>query len=310
MGLRSAQLGELYAVGARDAARAEAFAQRFGAGVSGTTAQVLAREDVDAVYIGTVHTTHAELTRAALDAGKAVLCEKPLTLAAADAQELVDHAHRVGRPLLEAFKYRFGPMAAALRDTVASGEIGEVTAMRAGFGFPAPVREGRLFDPAVAGGAIYDAGCYPASLAVGVAAWSGQDLGSLRLVGVRGAVGETGVDEWAEAQVQFGTMTGEIATAIVRIVPRDCVLIGTSGRIEIANVWGSRTESEAGFEVVTADGSRRVEVPVAQPMAAEADAVALALLKGRCEVPEMPWEQSVATARLVDEWREGVFALG
>lgn len=75
VGLRSASLGVLHAVGARDAERAAAFAAAHGAPVSGTTAQILAREDVDAVYIGTVHTTHVALARAALLAGKAVLCK-------------------------------------------------------------------------------------------------------------------------------------------------------------------------------------------------------------------------------------------
>ena len=163
----------LHAVGSSDTGRAEAFASTYGAPVAGTYADVLARDDVDAVYIGTVHTGHAPLAIAALDAGKAVLCEKPVTPTPEATASVLEAAARSGRPFLEAYKYRFGPMADALRQLVESGELGRLERLEASFGFESDPQSGRLFDPALAGGAILDVGGYPASLAVGIAAWAG-----------------------------------------------------------------------------------------------------------------------------------------
>ena len=116
--------GLLHAVGSSDPTRAQVFAREHGAPVAGGYAEVLARDDVDAVYIGTVHTTHAELCTAALEAGKAVLCEKPVTTTAADTRAVLAVADRASVPFLEAYKYRFGPLADELRRIVRDGAIG------------------------------------------------------------------------------------------------------------------------------------------------------------------------------------------
>src|SRR5690606_7117531 len=92
--LPHAELGHLHAVGARDAAAARAFADRFEAPIAGTYDEILARDDVAAVYIGTVHTAHADLAITALEAGKAVLCEKPLTTNLADTERVLAAATR------------------------------------------------------------------------------------------------------------------------------------------------------------------------------------------------------------------------
>lgn len=305
--LPAAQLGHLHAVAARDAADARAFADRFGAPVAGTYDDILARDDVDAVYIGTVHPAHRDQAIAALEAGKAVLCEKPLTTTLADTDAVLAAAVRAERPLMEAFKYRFGPFAERLRELVSDGAIGEVTAIDSSLGFAAAEQRGRLFDPATAGGAILDVGCYPVSFAVGMAAWTGQPLDGVRVREGGGLIGETGVDVTASAVLDLGAVTARVQTAIVEDLPRSTVIHGTAGRIEIANPWGSRTESTDNAVLVRADGSAEtVTAPTVNPMAAEADAVVRALADGRLEVPEMPWEQTRAVARLLDEWLAAV----
>lgn len=307
--LPDAELGHLHAVGARDSGDARAFADRFGAPVAGTYDDILARDDIDAVYIGTVHPAHLDLAIGALESGKAVLCEKPLTTSAADTEKVLAAAERAGLPLMEAFKYRFGPFADRLRELLASGAIGEVTAVESSLGFAAATQTGRLFDPATAGGAIYDVGCYPVSLAVGVAAWTGRPLDAVAVREADGRIGETGVDVAASAVLELGGLTGHVATAIVEDLGRATVIQGTTGRIEIPNPWGSRTESTDSAVVVRGDGSvERVKVPTVSPMAAEGDAVLRALAEGRTEVPEMPWAETRAIARLIDAWLAGVRA--
>ena len=302
-----AEHGTLHAVGARDSDRAREFAGRYDAPVADTYERVLERDDIDAVYVATVHTTHLDLARAALDAGKAVLCEKPLTVTAADTEALLAHADRAGLPLVEAFKYRFGPFAERLRELVAGDELGELVEIEASLGFAAGSRKGRLFDPATAGGAILDVGCYPVSLAVGVAASAGIDLGRAAVAQASGAIGATGVDETASAVLDLGGVPARVRTSIVEETPRAVRIVGTRATVEIDNAWGSRSLSNDSAVVVDAGGTRRrIVTETVQPMAAEADAVIAALRAGRTQAPEMPWEQSRVIARLLDGWLDAM----
>lgn len=299
--LPHASLGTLHAVGARDGARARAFADAHGAPVAGTYDEILARDDIDAVYIGTVHTTHADLAHAALDAGKAVLCEKPLTTTPADTDAVLEHAARLGLPVVEAFKYRFGPFPELLRDLVAGGALGDIVEIDTSLGFAAGERTGRLFDPDTAGGAILDVGCYPVSLAVGIAAAAGR-TGAARLVSADGVVGA--VDEQADAVLDLGGITARVRCAITADTPRRAVVRGTAATLDIPNVWGSRVDSTAEATLIRADGSReQLRTATVSPMAAEADATVRALRDGRTEAPEMPWAQTRVIARLLDDWR-------
>lgn len=301
--LPQAELGALHAVGARDAARARAFADEFGGAISGTYDEILAREDIDAVYIGTVHTSHRELALAALAAGKAVLCEKPLGVSVAETDEVLAAAEAAGLPLVEAFKYRFGPFPDRLREIIAEGVLGDVVEVETSIGFAADRGIRRLFDPALAGGALLDAGCYPVSLAVGVAAWAGR-LGTPTVVSADGVIGATGVDEDASAELDLGGIRARVATSITRALPRAATIRGTEAELEIPNVWGSRVASTA-EAVLRRPGAADeiITTATASPMAAEADATIRALRDGRTEAPEMPWADTRATARLLADWR-------
>src|SRR5690606_3651153 len=112
----------------------------------------------DAVYIATVHTTHAELAIAALTAGKHVLCEKPLAPNHAQAMAMVEAARSADRVLLEAYMYRFHPQTRRVLELVEQGVIGELRHTDAAFAFATSSTEGRLFDPDLAGGGILDVG--------------------------------------------------------------------------------------------------------------------------------------------------------
>ena len=305
--LPESELGRLHAVGARDQSRAEEFAAAHGAPVVGTYDEILGRDDIDAVYIGTVHTTHTELVHQALAAGKAVLCEKPLGVSPAETDAAIDAARAAGLPLVEAFKYRFSPFADRLREIVGSGALGDLVEIESSLGFAAGSHTGRLFDPATAGGAILDVGCYPLSLVVGVAAWSGQDLSALVVEAVAGTIGETGVDVSAAASIDLGGATANIRTAIVHDLPRLTRIVGRDASLEIPNVWGSRTGSTEAATLIRTEGTREeIEVSTVQPMAAEADATIRALRDGRTEAPEVPWEETRTIARLLAAWRGSI----
>ncbi|MGU3644534.1 Gfo/Idh/MocA family protein [Microbacterium sp. C23T] len=306
VGLRASEHGMLHAVGSSSAERAAAFAAEHGAEASGTYDEILARDDVDAVYVGTVHTAHADLAIRALEAGKAVLCEKPASPTLAEVERILETAERTQRPFLEAFKTRFGPFAEALRELGAGAELGAPQRFEGAFGFDAGTREGRLFDPAVAGGAILDVGCYPLALAIDLAAAAGQPIAPEYRAFEAELVG--GVDGTASAELAFGDLTAGIATSVIENLSDTGVLRFADAEVVLPNVWGSRTESPSTLIVRRGTDERVVELPVVQPMAAEADALSLALAEGRLEVPEMPWAHTRAAARVLTDWRAAALA--
>ena len=302
IGLRSSRHGVLHAVGSTSPERASSFAAQHGAGVSGSYQDILARDDVDAVYVGTVHTTHADLAIRALEAGKAVLCEKPASPTYVDVDRILEAAARTGRPFLEAFKTRFGPFSDALSELVSGGQLGAPTRFEATSGFAAGSFEGRLFDPALAGGAILDMGCYPTALAVQIAAAAGEPINAPLLVDFDAELVQ-GVDAHATAEFAMGGLTAAISTSIVRALPRSARVLFTGGEVLLPEAWGSRTESATMLIVQQGGEETRIEVPAVQPMSAEADALSLALAEGRLEVPEMPWSHTRAVARALTDWR-------
>ncbi|MEE1617079.1 aldo/keto reductase [Brachybacterium sp. J153] len=299
--------GVLVGAGSRDPERARVFADEHGVkdALIGTYEEILASDQVDAVYVATVHTGHAELVIAALEAGKHVLCEKPLAPNHGTAMALADAARRTGGTLLEAFMYRFHPQTLQVLDLVAQGAIGELVHVDASFSFDTGRREGRLFDPEIAGGGILDVGCYPLSLARLVA---GAAAGTLvaeptALVG-RGTLGPTGVDEWAAAELTFaGGATASLRTGVRLSDPQSATITGTRGVIRLADPWALGAEQVIELDVV-GEEPRRIEVEAAHPYALEADALARAT--GHGEVPELPLEFSLAQSRLLDSWRDQI----
>ncbi|WIB37065.1 Gfo/Idh/MocA family oxidoreductase [Curtobacterium sp. MCJR17_043] len=240
----SASGGVLVAAGSSSVERARAFAAEAGEHgfpnvTAGTYDEVLADPGVDAVYIATVHTGHADLVLAALRAGKAVLCEKPLTPDHRTTTVLVDAARRAGLPLVEAFMYRFHPQTAALLDLVRDGAVGTVTHVDAAFAFRVEERSGRLFDVATAGGGILDVGCYPVTMtaaivqaATGTAAAEPVELSAV------GTIGPTGVDEWTVANATYASgITASLRTGI-RVEDANAVVVhGSRGTITLRDPW-------------------------------------------------------------------------
>lgn len=152
---------EVGAIAARDPARARKFAAKHGiATVLDSYADVLADESLDAVYIPLPNGLHARWTIAALEAGKHVLCEKPFTANAAQAREVAAAAEGTGLVVMEAFHYRYHPVASRMAEIVHSGELGEIRRVETALCFPLPVFSDIRYNFDLAGGALMDAGCY------------------------------------------------------------------------------------------------------------------------------------------------------
>ena len=151
------------AVAARDPSRARAYAEKHGIpGVADDYAALMRREDVDVVYNGLPPSGHAKWSIAALEAGKAVLCEKPFALNAGEAAQMVAAAERTGNLLLEAFHYRHHAVMHRAVAIVASGALGRITSGKAKFDISIPNTPGELrWIASLGGGALMDLGVYP-----------------------------------------------------------------------------------------------------------------------------------------------------
>jgi predicted dehydrogenase len=153
------------AIAARDPERAGRFATRHGIPRVLPSYEALVTDpDVDAVYVPLPNSLHCRWTVRALEAGKHVLCEKPIAANAAEAEEMARAAARANRVLVEAFHYRYHPLFARLRAILDAGELGTVRHLEAHLCFPLPMPNDIRYRADLAGGALMDAGCYTVSL--------------------------------------------------------------------------------------------------------------------------------------------------
>src|SRR5215471_3616503 len=149
------------AVAARDASRARAFATKHNiARVDDDYDKLVADPDLDAIYNPLPNNLHGRWTRAALTAGKHVLCEKPFTANAAEAREIAELAAKSDRVVMEAFHYRYHPLTLRVEQIIASGELGKLERLQAALCFLLPKFSDIRYDYSLAGGATMDVGCY------------------------------------------------------------------------------------------------------------------------------------------------------
>ena len=285
---------EVAAVGSRAAATAEEFAARYGiARAYGSYAELAADDAIDVVYVATTHNAHHAAARTCLEAGRAVLVEKPLTTNAADAEDLVALARRQGVFAMEAMWTRFNPLIVRLRELVADGAIGEVKAVYADFSenFPFDASH-RLWAPDLAGGALLDLGVYPVSFA-----W--MLLGEPATVQAVTTPAPTGVD--ANTGILFGYGSGAVALlhcGFMAKTPQSATVTGTAGWIEVAGpFWhpDAMTVHRDGAEPETFT----LEVS-GQGYTYQAEEVARCVAAGLTESPLMPLDESVAILRTLD----------
>ena len=239
--MAAAQHGELVAVASRDEPKATAFAEQFAvATVHASYDALLADPEVDAVYIATPHPFHPQWAIAAAEAGKHVLCEKPMTLNGWQVEAMIAAAREHDVFLMEAFMYRCHPQTARVLELVREGAIGEVRTIRASFGFRGGNNpDSRLLNNDLAGGGILDVGCYPMSFARAIAgAALGQAIAEPEELHALGHIGDTGVDEYASALCRFpGGIIAELATGVRLARENDVWIHGTEGRIQVTTPW-------------------------------------------------------------------------
>ncbi|WP_432562930.1 aldo/keto reductase [Kineococcus sp. SYSU DK003] len=285
--------------------RARAFAAEFSPGAFvGDYDAVLARDDVDAVYVSTVHVTHAELALAAIAAGKHVLCEKPFAPNNGTVMAMVDAARSSDVHVLEAYMYAHHPQTQKLLELVRSGAVGTVQHVDASFAFATGKKEGRLYDADLAGGGILDVGGYPVSAAYLVAGAALGRPAAVTQFSAQGTVGETGVDEWAVASITFtGGVTASVRTGVALADPETITVHGSAGTIHLPDPWTIRGETRI---VVTRPGEQPETIEF-DPEAPENKAYALeakALVSDG--TPAFTLDDTLAVSAVLNRWRDAI----
>lgn len=222
----------LIAACSRDAGRGRAFLDAYAAPGRGkvyTSVEDLARDgDIDVVYVATPHSRHKVDCITCLEAGRAVLCEKPFAVDVDEARAIVEVARRTGKFCMEAMWMRFHPLIAKVGELIHSGRLGRVRYLTADFGYPTPYDpEGRFFNPALGGGALLDRGVYPLSLAQML-------LGNPSDIYGRAALAPSGVDEQETSLLTYPSGAQATLTSSLRSRLRnEALIVGTAGTIRI-----------------------------------------------------------------------------
>jgi predicted dehydrogenase len=245
---------EVAAVAARDPDRAEEYAGKHGiATVHPTYDALLADDTLDAVYIPLPNGLHGRWTLAALAAGKHVLCEKPFTANADEAQIVADAAAASGLVVMEAFHWRYHPVAQRMVDIVRSGELGELRHIETAMSFPNIKRGDIRWNPALAGGALMDAGCYAIHWARTLAGTEPE------VIAAKVKLRSPGIDRRAQVDLIFpGAVTAHVmasmwSSSILRLSAR---AEGTKGTLKVMNPIAPQYWSRMTVEV---DGKKRRE---------------------------------------------------
>jgi len=288
---------KLVAVGSRKQETADAFADEFDVPTRHASYEALANDpDVDAIYVATPHTFHKANSILCLEAGKAALCEKPFTINAAEAEELIGVARDRGVFLMEAMWTRFSPVMCKVRELLAEGAIGEPRMLAADFGFRAGVSpKGRLFNPELGGGALLDVGVYCVSLASMVFGAPPAEIATLA------TLGETGVDE--QSAFILGHENGELAvlyTAIRTQTAHQARIMGTGGSITIPQFWHPQEAM-----LIAGGEEQRIEAPFeGNGYNYEAAEVMECLRAGKRESDVMPLDETLTIMQTLDKIRE------
>jgi predicted dehydrogenase len=299
---------ELVAVGSRSLDRAQRFAGALGfARAHGSYEDLVADPDLDVIYVATPHHDHFPSTRLCLEAGKAVLVEKPLTVTPAEAEELIMLARRRGLFLMEAMWMRTQPLIRKAVEIVDSGVLGAVRHVSASFGFAFDGDAShRLLDPAQAGGAILDLGVYPVHAAH-------LFLGEPDELDGFGSLAETGVDSHAGALLHHHATaarpaaTASLVCSLETDLPTRLEVFCSEGRVIIdgyfirpAEVTIVRGRGEGAEEEVLITGWPGGGYTF------QAQEVMRCLRAREAESPLVPWQATLAGVRTLARWQAAV----
>lgn len=287
------------AVGSRSLENAQKFATTFGGTAYGSYEELVADPTIDAIYVATPHPAHHDNVILALNAGKPVLCEKPFSVNAVQAQSMIDAAARNGVALMEAMWARFLPHYAKVREIVESGVLGPILSIHADHGQRlADQGIARLIEPALAGGALLDLGIYPVSFAHMI-------LGTPAQITSTAVMTDQGVD--AQTSMIFTYQDGAqavLTTTMIEQTPCRAVVAGLNGWLEIDRTF----YNPAAMRVVLNDGTT-TEYPNTyrgHGLREQAEVFKQLVRSGKLESEILTWKATVEIMKTLDTVREQI----
>ncbi len=294
MPARSVEGVTVAAVAARDPARATAFAAKHGIPATRTDDELIADESIDAIYNPPPNGLHHEWTLKALAAGKHVLCEKPFTANASEASDIADRVRESGLVVMEAFHYRYHPLAARMVEITA--ELGEIRRVETAMCFPLPRFSDIRYQYALAGGALMDAGCYAMDCARLLGPGEPEVTGARALTLRR----DPRVDRAMTVDLRYPSgAAGRVHTsmwssALLRVRAR---VIGEHGRMTVTNFAAPQYFHRIS---VTAGGRTRREKVAGEPTYTHQLRAFAAAVGGDTAANLTPPSDSIRTMSLID----------
>ncbi|WP_150270170.1 Gfo/Idh/MocA family protein [Paenibacillus tepidiphilus] len=293
--IQESERGMVAAVASRGLDKSSAVAAQFGIDKAyGSYEELLADPEIDAVYIPLPNHLHREWVIRAAEAGKHVLCEKPIALSSSEALEMTEACRQAGVHLAEAYMYRHHPRIAQLQEIIARGDIGELRSIRGTFTYnDAEDRSNIRFKSAWGGGSLYDVGCYPLSAA---RLLYGAEPEAVTVQAIFSPEHD-GVDMMASGLVEFPGGVSLIFDCGMWAYNRQLLeVLGTEGRIEVPMPFNARFE-DAGFTVYKGDEAIAVAGTGANPYVCQADHFAAAVSG---EPPHILPEDPVLNMKLIE----------
>ena len=232
--LNSLDHTEITAIASRDMTKALNFADRFHIKKAyGSYEELVDDPEIDVIYIATPHTEHRNHTKLCIEAGKAVLCEKPFALNEIEARDMFEAAQNKNVFLMEAMWTKFLPVTKIVKQWISNKIIGEIKYINISFGFRAEFDpNSRLYDPKLGGGALLDVGVYPISYVIHLMGRLPDKIRS------NAYIGKSKVDEMNVITFQYNEgMMANISSAISAATGDEAVIIGEKGRIVVPNFW-------------------------------------------------------------------------
>lgn len=275
-GIQQSQWNEVYAIASRDLDKAKQAADQLNIPVAyGSYEELLEDNSIDVVYVPLPNHLHKEWAIRAAQAGKHVLCEKPIALTEEEAVEMADAAAKAGVLLSEAFMYRYHPRYDKIKEIIASGAIGEIRGIHSSFTFNnAGHKENVRYRKAWGGGSIYDVGCYPISVARLLLDKEPEAVTVQALFSPE----HDDVDMMASGIIEFeGSVSLTFDCGMWAAFRNPLEILGTDGIIEVPSAFITPTEGSGNF-FVTSQGTREeIKVPHVNAYSLQADQMAAAI---------------------------------
>ena len=318
-GLKESKSGELVAIASTNEGRRKSFGDKYNIDSTlrfSSYDELVESSDIDAIYISTPHTLHAEWTIKAAGRGKHVLCEKPGAVNLKEGKQVIQAVQEAGVFYMEGFMYRCHPQIKTLLKLIKEKKIGDIKSIKSSFGFDTgkTIPKSRLFDKELAGGAILDVGLYPISFSRLVAGVAGgkKFLNPIKLTG-SATIGETGVDEVAYAKFEFENgIIAEASTAIREEMINNAIITGLKGTIEMNEPWSPGREGGPYHSTIKINVNGDTEIiDIKGPehlFYFETELASASIKDNKSEVPHpgMTWEDTLGNLKTLDDWREQV----